>query len=70
MVKEIIGSKIKHYRTKQKITQEDLATLINTDRQYVCKIEKGKINISLDYLEEIIQKLNVQETDFFPDNNH
>lgn len=34
-------------------------------RQYVLKIEKGKINLTLDYLGKIMSQLNCEPKDFF-----
>jgi transcriptional regulator with XRE-family HTH domain len=58
------GRLIKHHRLKRQITQQELADLLNVDRQYVWKIENGKINLTLDYLDKIVLKLKCNHSDF------
>lgn len=62
--KEIIGKKIKRLREKKNMTQQELADLIKADRQYVWKLENGKKNITLDYLDNIAKALQVQQSEF------
>lgn len=62
--KEIVGQKVKYFREKNNLTQQELGDLINADRQYVWKIEKAKISISLDYLDKIIIALNCTQENF------
>jgi transcriptional regulator with XRE-family HTH domain len=62
--KTIIGSMIKAKRIEKKITQQQLADLLNVDRQYIWRIENGKINLTMDYLDKIILHLDCETTDF------
>lgn len=39
------------------MTQQELSDLIKTDRQYVWRLETGKKNITLDYLDKIAKAL-------------
>ena len=64
MAKAIIGQRIKLFRIKKGLTQQELADLIGADRQYVWRIEAGKISMSLDYLDKIIVALNCKHEDF------
>lgn len=64
--KKIIGQKIKHLREKRGLSQQELADKLETDRQYISKIENGKINMSLDYLDKIIKALKCKPADFYP----
>lgn len=43
----IIHNKVKEYRLKQNITQEDLAEILGVSRQTVIAIEKGNYTPSL-----------------------
>jgi transcriptional regulator with XRE-family HTH domain len=63
--KKHIGRIIKQQRIKKQITQQELANLLNVGRQYVWKIENGRINLTLDYLDKIIKKLKCSNNDFF-----
>ncbi len=63
--KRHIGQIIKEQRVKQKLTQKELADMLNVGRQYVWKIENGRINLTLEYLDKIISKLRCSCSDFF-----
>lgn len=55
---------IKHQRLKCDLTLEELADKLNTDRHYIWKLENGKINMSLDYLDKILKKLKCSHKEF------
>lgn len=65
-IKELIGKLIKKERMKQKLSQQDLASLLKVDRQYVWRIENGKINLTLDYLGKILASIGVHPKEIFP----
>jgi transcriptional regulator with XRE-family HTH domain len=62
--KEILGSLIKSRRLEKNFTQKQLADLLEVDRQYVWRLENGKINFTMDYLDKVIYKLNCEQKDF------
>ena len=62
--KQHIGRIVKQQRIKKQLTQQELADLLNVGRQYVWKIEGGRINLTLDYLDKIISKLKCNYDDF------
>ncbi len=58
-----IGNRIRRYRLKQNITQEDLALSIGSTASYICHIEKGSKKPSLNKLVEIARILDVTVND-------
>ncbi len=60
----IIGKRIKLFRTKKKITQEELAFQIGTSASYISNIESGKKKPSLQKLLQISEILGVTINDF------
>lgn len=46
------------------MTQQQLADLIGSDRQYVWNIENGKVNLTLDYIDKIAKALQVSQNEF------
>ncbi|MEO8087246.1 MAG: helix-turn-helix transcriptional regulator [Bacteroidota bacterium] len=60
----INGMKIRYYRKRENLTEQQLADLLHTDRQYISDIELGKINICSDYLDNLLAKLNVTKEEF------
>lgn len=39
-----IGGRIKHYRQYKKMTQKELADKLGITHEWICKIERGKVN--------------------------
>ncbi len=66
--KEIIGKRIKLLREEKNMTQQELADLLNVDKQYVWKLENGKKNLTMNYLDKLIQTLNCKHEDFLVSN--
>jgi transcriptional regulator with XRE-family HTH domain len=62
--KEILGSLIKSRRLEKNFSQKQLADLLEVDRQYVWRLENGKVNFTMDYLDRVIYKLNCEQKDF------
>lgn len=64
-LKQTIGALIKHHRRSLGISQKELGELLGTDKQYVWRLEKGQINLTIDFLEKVIRSLNCTTRDFF-----
>ena len=54
-----IGSRIKELRNIHKISQEEMAELLNTTRQRYSRLEKGQIDISYIIIKKIADHLGV-----------
>jgi transcriptional regulator with XRE-family HTH domain len=67
--KQIIGKIIRQQREKSNMTLQELADLLQVDRQYVWKLENGKVNMTLDYLDKIMHHLKSRKEDFLNVNN-
>ncbi len=57
--KKLIGERIKEIRKKNKLTQEDLAKLVNTTQSTICSYERGNTLILTAFLYEMCTKLHV-----------
>ena len=44
---KLLGNNIKRYREIKKLTQNELAELVDLSREYIADIERGLKNISL-----------------------
>ena len=62
--KEIVGLTIEKNRREKKISQQELADLLEVDRQYIWRLENGKVNLTMNYLDKIIKKLDCLQSDF------
>ena len=57
--KKLIGIRIKEIRKKNKLTQSDLANLLNTSQSTISSYEHGKTMILTAFIYEMCTKLNV-----------
>ena len=62
--RQIVGQMIKLRRTEKKLTQQQLGDLLGVDRQYIWRLENGHVNLTMDYLDDVINKLNCTHADF------
>ena len=61
-IRQILANNIKNLRTQKKLSREELSLVLGVDNSYVSKLEKGKINITLDKIEMLA---NYFETEVF-----
>ena len=61
----ILATNIKRLRSKSKIRREELSLALGFDNSYISKLEKGKINITIDKLSIIADYFNVDLVDLF-----
>lgn len=54
-----LGKRIREYRNKMGISQENFALLIGMDRTYYSSVEKGKHNITIMNLKKISDGLKI-----------
>lgn len=50
----LVGNKIKYYRRKFHITQEDLGVKLNKSKQYISKLEKDEVNVGIGLALQIV----------------
>ncbi len=65
-----IGKHLKNVRKKKQITQSQLAAATDKDRQYIYKIEKGKVTMNLATFYIILEALEISFVEFFEDFEH
>jgi len=56
---ELSGERLKNFRKENKITQEKLASILNTTQSNIVGYEKGKFLIATPYLYEICEKYKI-----------
>lgn len=61
----ILANNVKRLRSKLKIKREELSLALGFDNSYISKLEKGKINITIDKLSVIADYFNVDLVDLF-----
>ena len=61
----ILANNVKRLRSKLKIKREELSLALGFDNSYISKLEKAKINITIDKLSVIADYFNVDLVDLF-----
>ncbi len=56
---KLVGEQIIIFRKMRNLTQTQLATLVNKDRQYLYKIEKGRVTPNITTLAIIAKALEI-----------
>ncbi len=59
-IREKLAKNIIHLRINKKLKREELSLILGFDNSYISKLEKGKINITIDKLEIISNYFNVE----------
>ena len=62
---QAIGKSIAKYRKERKLTQNQLAEILDISREHLAKIETAKRCVSLSLLFKIAEVLEVSEKDLF-----
>ena len=68
-VYKIFGSNVHKYRKKQKMTQQQLAELVEVTPSYIGLIENGKTSTSFQIIEMLSQALCVKVADLFDESD-
>ncbi|OUP17606.1 hypothetical protein B5F29_13495 [Lachnoclostridium sp. An196] len=60
-----IGQRIRFYRKKKHLTQEQLAELCNFHPTYIGQLERGEKNATLESIYKVAQSLNISLSQLF-----
>ncbi|MCQ2789605.1 MAG: helix-turn-helix domain-containing protein [bacterium] len=52
-IRNKLAQNIEKLRTKKKISREELSLILGVDNSYISKLEKGRINITIDKIEQL-----------------
>jgi DNA-binding XRE family transcriptional regulator len=64
-IPKTVGLRIKQLRNERDLTQTELAELVGKDRQYLYKIEKGRVTPNIVTISALAYALEISLTDFF-----
>ena len=65
--KKYIGLKLKEYRKKSSLTQEETALRVNLDEKHYGKLERGIFFPSLDTFFKLVEVLKIPINEFMPE---
>jgi transcriptional regulator with XRE-family HTH domain len=60
-----IAWNLRHHRSAQKLTQENLAVDARVDRTVISDLERGRYNITIDLLDRLANALSIDISLFF-----
>ena len=61
--REIVGRNLKYYRYKSGMSQEAFYAKHNLSSKYLACVERGEINITVEFLDKLAKSLNVSPID-------
>ena len=59
------GLNVVYYRKRKKLTQLQLAELVDIDRSHISAIELGNVGVSMDVIFKMCQVLDIKPKDLF-----
>ena len=65
LARKIISDNIKKYREKSGLKREELSLKLGCDNSYISKLERYKVNIPIDKIEQSASILNINIIDLF-----
>lgn len=65
LARKIISDNIKKYREKSGLKREELSLKLGRDNSYISKLERYKVNIPIDRIEEIANIFEINIIDLF-----
>ena len=68
-LRKVIGNNLKYYRYKEGKSQEKFYTELGLNFKYYADVERGRKNITVDYIELIASKLNIDSEDLVVNDN-
>lgn len=64
-IKILFGNQIKKFRQELKMSQEQLAFASGLSKNYICDVEKGRRNISLEQIVKLAKSLQMSLSELF-----
>ena len=61
--RKILAQNVAQLRIKRKLTREELSLALGIDNSYISKLEKGRVNITIDKIEQIAMFFKIEVCD-------
>lgn len=62
-LKEILGINLRYYRNLENLSQDNYYSKYNLSTKHMANVERGKENVTLDFVDRISKTLNIKSTD-------
>ena len=60
LIRNIIANNVKQLRTSKGLRREELSLLLGYDNSYISKLEKGRVDITVDKIEQIAKYFDIE----------
>jgi transcriptional regulator with XRE-family HTH domain len=64
-IQEIIGDNLKYYRYMSNLSQEKFYEKLGLNPKYYASVERGEINVTVEFLNNLAKILNIDIREFF-----
>jgi len=64
-IRKTLATNVKQLREKSGLKKEKLSLLLEFDNSYISKLEKEKVNITIDRIEKIAEYFNISVNELF-----
>ena len=68
-IRQIFATNVKKLRESKQLKREELSLLLGFDNSYISKIEKQRVNITIDKISKIAHFFDVNVEELFTANN-
>ena len=64
-IQKIVGNNLKYYRYQSKLSQEKFYGQFGLNYRYLASVERGEINVSVEFLDNLSKVLKIDIREFF-----
>lgn len=64
-IQEIVGKNLKYFRYKSGLSQEKFYSQYNLNYRYLASVERGEVNVSIEFLDKLAKLLKIDICEFF-----
>ncbi len=64
-IQKIVGNNLKYYRYQSHLSQEKFYGQFGLNYRYLASVERGEINVSVDFLDNLAKVLKIDIREFF-----
>lgn len=64
-IQKVVGNNLKYYRYKANLSQEKFYGQFGLNYRYLASVERGEVNVSIEFLDNLAKVLKINICDFF-----
>ncbi len=69
-IQKVVGNNLKYYRYKANLSQEKFYGQFGLNYRYLASVERGEVNVSIEFLDNLAKVLKINVCDFFNTDPH